>query len=99
VPVEIVSAAGSGSGSGSGGSSGGGSGSGSDTASSSIEYHDAELPQDACKAGREWSFGLQSAPVTTAAAARPYVSGLVAGPRVEAAATKVPKFTALPLIT
>jgi len=69
------------------------------TTPSTIEYHDAELPQDACKAGREWSFGLQSAPVTAAAAATPYASGVTAGPRVIAAATKVPSFTQLPLIT
>jgi hypothetical protein len=76
------------------------SGTGSSTPPSpAIEYHDAEIAQDACRAGRVWSFGLQSAPVTTAAAATPYASGLTAGPRLVAAANRVPKFTGLPLVT
>jgi hypothetical protein len=66
--------------------------------SDAIEYHDLELPQDACAAGQVWSFGVQSQPVTTAAAT-PLVSGLVAGPRIVAAASRVPSFAQLPLIT
>jgi hypothetical protein len=96
VPVQIVQVATSSSSSSSSGSSGS---SGSSQPSFSLEYHDSELPQDACKSGREWSFGLQSAPVTTAAASTPYVSGVTAGPRVIAAATRVPNFTELPIIT
>jgi hypothetical protein len=42
---------------------------------------------------------LESEPVTTAAASTPYVSGVTAGPRLIAAATKVPSFTGSPLIT
>jgi hypothetical protein len=64
-----------------------------------IEYHDTELPQDACAAGRVWPFALRSAPVTTAAGATPYASGLVTGQRLVAAAKRTPKFVQLPLIT
>jgi hypothetical protein len=64
-----------------------------------VEYHDAELPQDACKAGRVWPFALRSAPVTTSAAATPYASGLSLGHRLVAAARRVPSFVELPLIT
>lgn len=66
--------------------------------SDAIEYHDLVLPQDACAAGQVWSFGVQSQPVTTTAST-PLVSGLVAGPRIVAAATRVPSFAQLPLIT
>jgi hypothetical protein len=66
--------------------------------SDTIEYHDLELPQDACAAGQVWSFGVQSQPVTTTAST-PLVSGLAAGPRIVAAATRVPSFAQLPLIT
>jgi hypothetical protein len=66
--------------------------------SDKIEYHDLELPQDACAAGQVWPFGVQSQPVTTTAAT-PLVSGLVAGPRIVAAATRTPSFAQLPLIT
>jgi hypothetical protein len=41
----------------------------------SVQYVDAEVPQDACTAGRVIAFGKMSQPVTTSAT-RPYVSGL-----------------------
>jgi len=63
-----------------------------------LEYHDTELPQDACAAGHVWPFGVQSAPVTTSAAA-PYASGLVNATRLAAATTKRPSFQELPLVT
>jgi hypothetical protein len=65
----------------------------------SLEYHDAELPQDACKAGRVWPFALRSAPVTASARATPYASGLSLSKRLVAAAGRNPSFVQLPLIT
>jgi hypothetical protein len=79
---------------GSAGSSGGGS---SGAAPASSEYIDTELPEDACAAGRVWSFGKVSAPVATRTAT-PYVSGVVSGRRVTSAAHKLPRFRLLPLI-
>jgi hypothetical protein len=64
-----------------------------------VEYHDTELPQDACAAGRVWPFALRSAPVTTTSAATPYASGLGTGQRLVAAVKRAPKFIELPLIT
>jgi len=75
------------------------SGSSSSSPSDTVEYHDAELPQDACQSGRVWSFSLRSAPVTTAVGDRPYASGLAVGQRLVAAATRAPSFARLPLIT
>jgi hypothetical protein len=46
-----------------------------------------------------WPFALRSAPVTTAAAATPYVSGLTLKKRLVAGAGRVPSFVELPLIT
>jgi hypothetical protein len=71
----------------------------SDTSGDAIEYHDAELPQDACASGRVWSFALRSAPVTTTSASEPFASGLALGQRVVAGAGRVPKFVELPLVT
>lgn len=66
--------------------------------SDQLRYVDMELPQDACAAGHVWPFGVQSAPVTTSAST-PLVSGLADGTRVVSAATKVPSFQQLPLVT
>jgi hypothetical protein len=63
-----------------------------------VEYHDTELPQDACAAGQVWPFGVQSTPVTTAAET-PYASGVVAGMRVVSAARRSPAFLELPLVS
>lgn len=77
-------------------SSGSSSSGGTDDA---VEYHDAELPQDACSAGRVWPFALRSAPVTTAVASKPFASGLALGQRIVAGAGREPKFVELPLVT
>ena len=67
------------------------------TTGDSLEYHDTELPQDACAKGDVWPFGVQSAPVTTTSTT-PYASGMYNG-RVVSAVRKVPQFTQLPLVT
>jgi hypothetical protein len=73
-------------------------------ASGSVIYRDAELPQEACAAGRIASFGKESDPVTIAdrataayAAYTPFVSGLSGG-RVVSAATSKPTFYGTPLV-
>lgn len=66
--------------------------------SSSLEFHDLELPQDACAAGQVWPFGVQSTPIT-ASASTPYASGVVAGMRVISAAGHSPGFLELPLVS
>jgi hypothetical protein len=63
-----------------------------------FEYHDLELPQDACAAGQVWPFGMQSAPVTTTSET-PYASGVVAGMRVISAAGQAPGFLERPLVS
>jgi hypothetical protein len=63
-----------------------------------LVYRDAELPQDACAAGRVWSFGIQSMPVTKTENGGPFASGQN-GSRVVSAATKTPSFVQLPVIT
>lgn len=63
-----------------------------------IEYHDLVQPQDICAAGQVWSFGVQSAPITTTSET-PYASGLVNGPRVVSAVARRPSFQELPLVT
>jgi hypothetical protein len=62
-----------------------------------IEYHDIELPQDACAASRVGSFGKQSQPVVTVAGT-PYVSGLSPGGRLVAAAASRPAVYGTPLV-
>ncbi|HVV59048.1 MAG TPA: hypothetical protein VHC45_11860 [Gaiellaceae bacterium] len=69
-----------------------------DPSSAALRYVDLELPQDACAAGQVWPFGVQSAPVTTSSTT-PLASGLVAATRVASAATRVPGFQELPLVT
>ena len=66
--------------------------------SSALEFHDLELPQDACAAGQVWPFGVQSTPIT-ASASTPYASGVVAGMRVVSAAGHSPGFLELPLVS
>lgn len=65
--------------------------------STTVEYHDAELPQDACAAGRIGSFGKASQPVVTATSA-PYISGLTPAGRLIAAAGARPAFYGSPLV-
>jgi hypothetical protein len=75
----------------------GGSGNGGAAAAEPSEYIDTELPEDACAAGRVWSFGKVSAPVATTTTT-PYASGVASGRQVTAAAHKQPRFRSLPLI-
>jgi hypothetical protein len=67
------------------------------TSTGTLTYRDLELPQDACAAGRVWSFGMESMPVTTKDDF-PLASGL-RGSRVVASASKTPDFVQLPVIT
>ena len=56
-----------------------------------VQYVDAEIPQDACAAGREIEFGKSSQPVTTSLSA-PYVSGLNQSGQFVTARTATPSF-------
>ena len=60
-------------------------------AGGSVQYFDAEVPQDACAAGRVVEFGKASQPAT-ASATQPYVSGLSPFGELVAAQTKTPSF-------
>jgi hypothetical protein len=60
----------------------------SDTA---VQYHDAEVPQDACAAGRVAQFGKASQPVPTSTT-KPYASGLSPTGVFVAATVRVPSF-------
>ncbi len=62
-----------------------------------IQYHDAEVAQDACSAGRIASFGKQSAPVT-ATAGTPFVSGLSPSGRLLATVSHKPVVYGTPLV-
>ena len=65
--------------------------------SGSIEYHDAEVPQDACAAGRRQSFGKESAPVVTTAGT-PFVAGLTPQGRLLASVGHKPVVYGTPLV-
>jgi hypothetical protein len=65
--------------------------------SGGLKYFDAEVPQDACAAGRLASFGKQSAPVMTISGT-PYVSGLSPMGRLLANVTKTPVVYGSPLV-
>lgn len=67
-------------------------------ADDAVEYHETEMPQDACARGRVWPFGIRSAPVT-ATSTTPFASGLTAAKRLVTAARRTPQFVALPLVT
>ena len=60
-------------------------------------YQDAELPQDACEAGRVGEFAKTSKPVVTSATS-PYVSGLSAYGELVAARSSKPSFYRAALI-
>ncbi|HYZ79374.1 MAG TPA: hypothetical protein VE596_18580 [Gaiellaceae bacterium] len=63
-----------------------------------VEYHDLEMPQDACADGRVQAFGKTNEPAVTTAGA-PYVTGLSpTGRLVQAAATR-PAFYGSPLVS
>ena len=57
----------------------------------SVKYYDAEVPQDACAAGRVAEFGKTSQPATTFQT-RPYASGLSPNGELVAAQAAVPSF-------
>jgi hypothetical protein len=57
----------------------------------SVKYYDAEVPQDACAAGRVAEFGKASQPATTSQT-RPYASGLSPNGELVAAQAAVPSF-------
>ncbi|HEX6490238.1 MAG TPA: hypothetical protein VF002_02550 [Gaiellaceae bacterium] len=62
-----------------------------------IAYHDTELAQDACRAGRVLTFGKSSEPVVTATRA-PYVSGLSPNGKLVAAKRSRPTIYGPPLV-
>lgn len=59
--------------------------------SDGVQYVDAEVPQDACAAGRRLSFGKTSQPATTSET-RPFISGLAPSGDLVAAQTMTPSF-------
>jgi hypothetical protein len=61
------------------------------TSGSSFQYIDAELPQDACAAGRVAQFGKASQPATTSTT-RPYASGLSPSGDLVASQNAFPSF-------
>jgi len=65
--------------------------------SGAIQYHDAEVGQDACAAGRVQSFGKESAPVVTTSGT-PYVAGLTPGGRLLASVGHQPVVYGTPLV-
>src|SRR4051812_15931066 len=62
-----------------------------------VGYYDAEVPQDACAAGRVAAFGKTSQPATTSATT-PYVSGLAPSGELVAAPNARPSFYRAALI-
>ncbi len=66
--------------------------------SGSLSYHDVEVPQDACAAGRILSFGKSSQPVVSASGT-PYVAGLSPTGRLLTSVTRTPTVYGSPLIS
>jgi len=66
-------------------------------ASGTVVYQDLELAQEACAAGRVSTFGKESEPVVTAAAA-PYVTGLSTKGRLFSAVRRTSQFYGTPLV-
>ena len=64
---------------------------------STLDYWDLELPQDACAAGRVQAFGKGSPPVVAASSA-PYVAGLSPTGRLTSATRATPAFYGAPLV-
>jgi uncharacterized membrane protein YgcG len=62
-----------------------------------IEYHETELPQDACQSGRVQRFGKTSSPVVTSTT-RPFASGLSPKGRLVSATRSTPSFYGTPLV-
>jgi len=66
--------------------------------SGSLTYHDVEVPQDACAAGRILSFGKGSEPVVSASGT-PYVAGLSPTGRLLTSVTRTPTVYGTPLVS
>jgi len=66
-------------------------------ASGAIQYHDTEIPQDACAAGRISTFGKQSAPVVTTAGT-PFLAGLTPNGRLLSSVQHKPVVYGTPLV-
>ena len=62
------------------------------TTTTGVQYYDAEVPQDACAAGRVGEFGKTSQPATTSQTSRPYISGLSPNGELVAAQSATPSF-------
>jgi hypothetical protein len=67
------------------------------TTATALTYRDAEVPQDACAAGRVNAFGKASQPAMTSAS-EPYASGLTPTGELAAARTATPSFYGAALI-
>jgi hypothetical protein len=63
-----------------------------------VEYHELEMPQDACADGRVQAFGKTNEPAVTTAGA-PYVTGLSPAGRLVQAAGARPAFYGSPLVS
>jgi hypothetical protein len=66
------------------------------TADDKVKWYEAEVPQDACAAGRVLSFGKLSEPVLTASKA-PYLSGLTPDGMLQPARKAKPSFYGVPV--
>jgi len=63
-----------------------------------VEYHDLEMPQDACAQGRVQAFGKTNEPAVTISGA-PYVTGLSPAGRLVQATGSRPAFYGSPLVS
>ena len=66
--------------------------------SDAVEYHELEMPQDACAQGRVEAFGKSNEPAVTTGGA-PYVTGLSPTGRLVQATGKLPAFYGSPLVS
>jgi hypothetical protein len=66
-------------------------------ATTQVEYHELEMPQDACEQGRVQSFGKISEPAVTGAAA-PYATGLSADGKLVRTPSSRQTFYGIPLV-
>jgi hypothetical protein len=66
------------------------------TPDNKVKWYEAEIPQDACGAGRVLSFGKLSEPVIAASTA-PYISGLSADGQLQPAKKATPSFYGVPV--
>jgi hypothetical protein len=64
-----------------------------------LTYHDLQLPQDACAAGRVLSFGRTSEPAVAGGGGAPFASGLSPSGRLLSASKARPSFYGSPLVS